>query len=79
MADLKPDELLQHAAFCGEHGIREPLYLTALRYAGVEITPEKRPAALGEHDAFRSGSGEGSCSGMRPSPCRRRPRERKNC
>ena len=26
-----------------EHGIREPLYLTALRYAGVEITEELHP------------------------------------
>ena len=27
-----------------ENGIREPLYLTAMRYAGIAITPEKRPA-----------------------------------
>lgn len=26
-----------------EHGIREPLYLTALRYAGVPITEEISP------------------------------------
>ena len=45
VADLKPDELLS-SSLLREHGIREPLYLTALRYAGVEITPEKRPQHL---------------------------------
>lgn len=43
LADLRPDELLS-GSLLTDHGIREPLYLTALRYAGVEITPEKRPA-----------------------------------
>lgn len=43
LADLRPDELLS-TSLLAENGIREPLYLTALRYAGVEITPEKRPA-----------------------------------
>ncbi|MCD7842859.1 MAG: DUF3744 domain-containing protein, partial [Lachnospiraceae bacterium] len=42
-ADLKPDDLLS-TSLLTEHGIREPLYLTALKYAGVEITPEKKPA-----------------------------------
>ena len=42
-ADLHPDELLS-GNLLAEHGIREPLYVTALRYAGVEITPEKNPA-----------------------------------
>ena len=45
VADMKPDELLS-GSLLREHGIREPLYLTALRYAGVEITPEKRPQHL---------------------------------
>ncbi len=42
-ADLRPDDLLS-TNLLTEHGIREPLYLTALKYAGVEITPEKKPA-----------------------------------
>jgi energy-coupling factor transport system ATP-binding protein len=29
-----------------ETGIREPLYVTALKYAGVEITPEMRPGYI---------------------------------
>ena len=53
-ADLRPDALL-----CGslltEAGIREPLYITALKYAGVKLTPEMHPAhpdtlALSEGD-----------------------------
>ena len=43
--DGTPDELL-----CGsllqERGIREPLYVTALKYAGVELTPDMHPASL---------------------------------
>lgn len=42
-ADLQPDELLA-GELLSTHGIREPLYVTALRYAGVEITPEKHPS-----------------------------------
>ena len=53
-ADLRPDALL-----CGslltEAGIREPLYITALKYTGVKLTPEMHPAhpdtlALSEGD-----------------------------
>ena len=43
LADLHPDELLS-TRLLEENGIREPLYLTALRYAGVELTPAKKPA-----------------------------------
>ena len=43
LADLRPDELLS-GSLLAENGIREPLYVTALRYAGVDITPDKRPA-----------------------------------
>ena len=43
LADLRPDELLS-GSLLAENGIREPLYVTALRYAGVEITPDKHPA-----------------------------------
>ena len=45
--DGDPDPLL-----CGEllsqSGIREPLYVTALKYAGVTLTKENRPAFLPE-------------------------------
>ncbi|MBQ8835352.1 MAG: ABC transporter ATP-binding protein [Oscillospiraceae bacterium] len=45
--DGDPDSVL-----CGgllqESGIREPLYVTALKYAGVELTPDMRPSYLPE-------------------------------
>lgn len=43
LADFHPDELLS-TRLLEENGIREPLYLTALRYAGVELVPAKKPA-----------------------------------
>ncbi len=43
LADFHPDELLS-TRLLEENGIREPLYLTALRYAGVELAPAKKPA-----------------------------------
>ena len=43
LADLRLDELLS-GSLLAENGIREPLYVTALRYAGVDITPDKHPA-----------------------------------
>lgn len=43
LADLRPDELLS-GSLLAENGIREPLNVTALRYAGVELTPDKHPA-----------------------------------
>ena len=43
LADLRPDELLS-GSLLAENGIREPLYVTALRYAGVDIAPDKHPA-----------------------------------
>ena len=43
LADLRPDELLS-GSLLAENGIREPLYVAALRYAGVDITPDKHPA-----------------------------------
>ena len=43
LADLHPNELLS-TRLLEENGIREPLYLTALRYAGVELVPSKKPA-----------------------------------
>ena len=43
LADLTPDELLSTSLLC-DNGIREPLYVTAMRYAGIAITKEKKPA-----------------------------------
>ena len=45
LADLHPDELLS-GSLLAENGIREPLYLTAMRYAGIDITPDKHPAHI---------------------------------
>lgn len=45
IADTTPDELLASNLLI-ENGIREPLYLTALKYAGVSVTPEKKPAHI---------------------------------
>ena len=47
VADMRPDDLLS-TDLLARHGIREPLYLTALRYAGVEITPEKKPQHIAD-------------------------------
>lgn len=45
--DGDPDSLLC-ANLLQEKGIREPLYVTALKYADVTITPEMRPSYLPE-------------------------------
>ena len=42
LADLMPDELLS-TSLLKDNGIREPLYISAMRYAGVEITKDKKP------------------------------------
>ncbi|MDR0629035.1 MAG: ABC transporter ATP-binding protein [Treponema sp.] len=44
-ADLPPGELFA-ADILRKTGIREPLYLSALRYAGTEITGEMRPETV---------------------------------
>lgn len=45
LADMSPEELL-----CSDllevNGIREPLYITALKYAGVKLSPEMKPASI---------------------------------
>lgn len=43
LADLTPDELLS-TNLLRDNGIREPLYITVMRYAGIDITKEKKPA-----------------------------------
>ena len=45
--DGDPDTLLC-SNLLQEKGIREPLYVTALKYAGVELTPQMRPSYLPE-------------------------------
>ncbi len=41
-ADITPEELLS-SNLLNDIGIREPLYITALKYAGCKITPEIKP------------------------------------
>ena len=45
LADMTPDELLS-GSWLSDSGIREPLYLTALKYAGVELTPAMQPHSI---------------------------------
>ena len=45
LADTTPDKLLS-GSWLRDSGIREPLYLTALRYAGVEIREEMAPHSI---------------------------------
>lgn len=42
VADMVPNELLS-SNLLNNSGIREPLYITALKYAGCKITPEIQP------------------------------------
>ncbi|WP_026498096.1 ABC transporter ATP-binding protein [Butyrivibrio sp. WCD2001] len=45
VADESPDELLSKGLL-SECGVREPLYLTALKYAGVSIESKMRPSSI---------------------------------
>ena len=45
VCDCTPDELLSSTAL-SDRGIREPLYITALKYAGVEINTAMQPRSL---------------------------------
>ncbi|MEG2053800.1 MAG: ABC transporter ATP-binding protein [Oscillospiraceae bacterium] len=45
VADASPDELLSSNALI-ENGIREPLYLTCLKYAGVKINKDMHPSNI---------------------------------
>ena len=47
LADVSPDELLA-STLLSENGIREPLYITALKYAGVAITADMHPDSIGQ-------------------------------
>lgn len=45
ISDTTPDDLLatENLSACG---VREPLYLTALKYAGVHVTPDIHPSSI---------------------------------
>lgn len=45
LADTTPDELLSSDMLI-QSGIREPLYITALKYAGVTVTPDMAPHSI---------------------------------
>lgn len=45
ISDSSSDELLS-SDLLKVNGIREPLYITALKYAGVSIVPEKKPSNI---------------------------------
>ena len=45
VADLPPHEMIASGCL-REHGLREPLYVTALRYAGVPVNAGLKPAYL---------------------------------
>jgi len=45
VAIMTPDELLS-TSLLTDHGIREPLYITALKYAGVPVTPDMKPGSI---------------------------------
>ncbi len=45
IADLPPHEMLAGPLLL-EKGIREPLYLTAMKFAGCDISPEDKPAYI---------------------------------
>lgn len=45
VATMPSDELLSRSLL-SDNGIREPLFVTALKYAGVEIVPEMHPSSI---------------------------------
>ena len=45
VADMSPDELMA-ANILPELGIREPLYVTAMKYAGITVTPEMKAGRI---------------------------------
>lgn len=45
VADMSPDELMA-ANILPELGIREPLYVTAMKYAGIKVTPEMKAGRM---------------------------------
>lgn len=51
-ADMTPDEMISSDVLTNL-GIREPLYATALKYAGIKVTPDMHPGHLDTLDMER--------------------------
>jgi len=49
VADMDPHGIIASDLFV-RYGIREPLYVTLLKYAGIKITPEMKPAYMSSID-----------------------------
>jgi energy-coupling factor transport system ATP-binding protein len=45
IADMNADELVS-SDILKKNGIREPLYVTALKYAGIKVTPDMKPGHI---------------------------------
>ncbi|MBC6004942.1 MAG: ABC transporter ATP-binding protein [Paeniclostridium sordellii] len=52
IADMSADELISSDVL-KKSGIREPLYITALKYAGVNITPDIKPGHINTIDTSK--------------------------
>lgn len=52
IADMSADELISYDVL-KKSGIREPLYITALKYAGVNITPDMKPGHINTIDTSK--------------------------
>ena len=48
-ADMSPDELMS-ADILSKLGIREPLHVTAMKYAGIQVTPDMHAGRLATLD-----------------------------
>jgi energy-coupling factor transport system ATP-binding protein len=72
IADLPPAELLAEDVL-RKTGIREPLYLSALRYAGIEIRREMRPESVQTIEFDRQRLGSWADSLPDPAPADPRP------
>lgn len=77
VADTTPAKILS-SPLLQEHGIREPLYVTALKYAGCEIAEEDHPESVEE---IRLEGREEALRGWFASetPHRRSPRPGSSC
>lgn len=52
IADMNADELVSSDILV-KNGIREPLYVTALKYAGIKVTPEMKPGHIWSLDTSK--------------------------
>jgi len=74
VADMPPDELMA-ANILAPLGIREPLYVTALKYAGIEVTRQLRAGRLDtlDIDAVRDAVRGWDAAQPEPEPRPQRP------